>query len=359
MKLVAPFTRSTLAVAMMGLSVTAMADAEFERRVEQRLAKLEQQKGSQNNNLLGDKVKFSGLVEIEAAMGEGFDDKSYSDLTVATVELGLTAQINEKVGAELVLLYEEGDTELDVDVATLSFDGLFGPVDLLVGKQYLPFGRFETALVNDTLVLELAETNKTAALFGLEQDGLTIGGYLFDGSEDRERHVENYGLTVSFAQDNFSAGLDYISSLAESDGLIGYKEEKFYDYVEDDGAISISGSLNLDAVTIIGEYLFAVDDVTWTDGFLNYSKDLAAIQIEVDFAAKLGEKDYTIGFAIQETDEAGGLLPEQRISLGASTEIYENVGLGLEFWRDTDYSVAKGGTDEKSNNIVVQLAAEF
>lgn len=354
MKLVAPFTRSTLAVAMMGLSVTAMADAEFERRVEQRLAKLEQQKGSQNNNLLGDKVKFSGLVEIEAAMGEGFDDKSYSDLTVATVELGLSAQINEKVGAELVLLYEEGDTELDVDVATLAFDDLIGPVDLLVGKQYLPFGRFETALVNDTLVLELAETNKTAALFGLEQDGLTIGGYLFDGSVDRERHVENYGLTVSFAQDNFSAGLDYISSLAESDGLA----EEFPVpglLQEDDGAISLSGSLSLEAVTLIGEYMTAIDDITYA----GQSAQLSAIQIEVDFAAKLGEKDYTIGFAIQETDEAGGLLPEQRISLGASTEIYENVGLGLEFWRDTDYSVAKGGTDEKSNNIVVQLAAEF
>jgi len=354
MKLVAPFALSTLAFAMTGLSASAFADAEFERKVEDRLAKLEQQ-GASKGNMLGDKVTFSGLVEIEASMGDKteFADQSYSDLTVATVELGIAAEINEKVDAEIVLLYEEGETELDVDVATLSFEDLIGPVDLLVGKQYLPFGRFETALVNDTLALELAETNKTAALFGLEQDGLTIGAYLFDGSVDRERHTENYGLTVSFAQDNFSAGFDYISALSESDAIS--EEVDAADLESDDGAISLSGSLNLDAVTIIGEYLTAVDDIEYN----NESRELSAFQIEVDFAAKIGQKDYTIGFAIQETDDAGGWLPEQRLSFGGSTEVYESVGLAVEFWRDTDYSDAKGGTDEKSNNIVVQLAAEF
>ncbi len=42
MKLVAPFALSTLAFAMTGLSASAFADAEFERKVEDRLAKLEQ-----------------------------------------------------------------------------------------------------------------------------------------------------------------------------------------------------------------------------------------------------------------------------------------------------------------------------
>ena len=346
---------SITAMAFAVQSSIAYADAEFERRVEERLAALEGKAPSQTSGW-SDKVALSGLIEIEAAIGEEFDDQSYSSLTVATVELGLAAQISKQVAAEIVLLYEEGDTPLDVDVATLRFDKLIGPVDLLIGKQYLPFGRFETALVNDTLILELAETNKTAALFGIEQDALNLGVFLFDGDVDRAEHVENWGLTFTFAQDNFSVGADYISSLAESDAL---SEELGEFYVDDDGAFTLSGKIDLDEVTILGEYLTALDDIEYQDGLAIAKAEPSAIQVEVDIAAQINDKAWSFGFAVQQTDDAAGWLPEQRLSLGGSTEIYDGVGLGLEFWHDVDYDTNDGGTGEKANNVVLQLAAEF
>ncbi|MEE2731758.1 MAG: LbtU family siderophore porin [Pseudomonadota bacterium] len=279
MKFVAPFTRTALALAMVGLSANALADAEFERKVEERLAQLEKQQAPKSGSALGEKVQVSGRIEIEAAWGEGYDDESYSDLTVATVELGIAAELNDKVDAEIILLYEEDETELDVDVATLSFEGLVGPVDLLVGKQYLPFGRFETALVNDTLVLELAETNKTAALFGLEQNGFSVGAYVFDGSTDRENNVENYGFTASFGQDNFNLGFDYISALTESDSISELVEPLLLE--SDDGAVSLSGSLSVDVITIVAEYMTAIDDIEFVG---NAEFQPEAIQVEVDFA---------------------------------------------------------------------------
>ena len=357
MKFVAPFARSAMAVAVMGLSASALADAKFERDVEERLAKLEKQQSAKSGSLLGDKVEFTGVIEIEAALGEGYDDESYSDLAVATVELGIAAQLNDKVNAEIVLLYEEGETELDVDTATLSFAGLIGPVDLLIGKQYLPFGRFETALVNDTLALELAEANKTAALFGMEQDGFSAGVYLFDGSVDREDHVENYGFTTSYGQENFKFGLDYISALSESDAVS--EEINPQALKSDDGALSLSGSLSLEAVTIIAEYLTALDDIEYVDTGDQIEVQPEAMQVEVDFAANLSGKEYTFGFALQESDDAVGLLPESRLSFGGSTSVYENVSLAVEFWHDEDYDENDGGSGEKSNNVVVQLAAEF
>ena len=240
-----PLAGTALALLTLGASTQALADEAFEREVRNRLEKLEQIRtvnAPSGNNLLGDKLTLEGLVEIEGVVGEGFDDESYSDLVVATVELVMNAQLNDKVAAELAFLYEEDETDLDVDVATLAFADLIGPVDMLIGKQYLPFGRFETALVNDTLVLELAETRKTAALFGLQQDGLTLGAYVFDGSVDREQNVENYGFTLNFEQDNLQAGVDYISSLAESDALA---DELGADLESDDGAFAVSGQLDL------------------------------------------------------------------------------------------------------------------
>lgn len=354
--------RSTFFLPLLALPLTlaanlATADADSERRIEERLKKLEQSSG----NSISDTLKIAGVIEIEAGLGEDYDDQSYSSLDVATVEIGLSAEVAKNISAEIIFLYEGGETEFDVDAATLSFNELFGPVNLLVGKQYVPFGRFETALVNDTLILEIAETNKTAALFGIEQGALSAGAYLFGGDADRQEHVENWGLTVTFAQDNLSVGADYISSLAETDGLVGLAEEEFAgaELKNDDGAFAVSASFASDNLTIIAEYLTAVSDIEWAQGANEISVKPSAIQLELDFATELSGKDVTIGFAVQETDELGGFLPEQRISFGASTAIHDNVSVGLEYWMDNDYDDNDGGSGEKSNNIVFQVAAEF
>ncbi len=73
----------------------------------------------------------------------------------------------------------------------------------------------------------------------------------------------------------------------------------------------------------------------------------------------LNGKDYTFGFALQESDEAVGFVPESRLSLGGSTAVYENVSMAVEFWHDEDYRRSDGGTGKKSNNVVMQLAAQF
>lgn len=338
---------SLLALAVAGHA--SAADEGFQRSVEQRLAKLEAQQ-QQGAAPVAQNVSFSGLVEVEGVVGEA-GNESYSDLVVATVELGLAAEINDKVSAEVIALYEEDSTELDIDVATISIANIIGPVNLDLGKMYVPFGRFETALVNDTLALEIGETNKTSALFGMEQNGLSVGAYVFDGDADREQHVENYGVTLSFEQDNFAVGLDYISSLTESDAL----SEEVWD--EHSPAFSLSGRVTAGEINLVAEYLAATSELVLegeTEGV-----EPEVLHLEASIGVSLNEQPVTFAVAYQQTDDAAGYLPEERLSLGCSTDIYENVSLGLEFWHDEDYSDTDGGTGEDSDNVVVQLAVSF
>lgn len=332
--------------------------------VEERLTKLEQQ--TESKSALPESVEVSGAVEVEGVVGEGYDGRSSSDLVVATVEVGVAAELNDKVSAEVVFLYEQDETPFDVDVATLTIDELVGPVNFTVGKQYVPFGHYETALVNDTLVLELGETNKTAALFGIEQGGVKAGVYAFDGSQDREKHVENYGVTVGFEQELFAVGVDYLSSLTESDGLAGFNEEVAADlgldpenvWDESAPAYTVFGKLNLGAVSLIAEYLDLVDPLVNEANALEVEP--TAAQLELNLTSALAGQDITFAVAYQQTEDAVALeLPETRISLGCSTEIYKNVTLSSEIWRDADCSVDDGGSDEESDNLVVQLAASF
>ncbi len=333
------------------LAALAADPADFERRVEERLDKLEKGAATKTSNL-SEKLSFNALIEMEAGIVDTFEDSTVSDINVATVEIGIGAEINENVSAELVFLYEEDETPFDVDVAVLNFDELLGPVDLVLGKQYLPFGQFETALINDTLVLELAEANKTAAVFEFANDsGLTANAFIFDGDSDREQNVENYGFGVGYGQDSFSAGVQFISSIAESDAISDLG------LIQEGGeAVNIYGQLDLDAVVLIGEYLTTFSDMEVVGG----SVEPEALQLEADFPATINGREYVFGVAYQMTDDAALIeLPEQRLSFGGSTKLDDNLSLAVEFFHDEDYDRNDGGTGDSGQGLVAQIAAEF
>lgn len=362
-----PILRHTLSALVLAMSFQAQA---VEPTVEQRLAKLEQQQAD-GKTALPANVTVTGLVEVEGSVTEELNAtsgeiRSRSDLVVATVEVGVAAEISDRVSGEVVFLYEQDATDFGVDVATLTIAELVGPVNFTVGKMVVPFGRYETALINDTLLLELGETNNTSALFGFEQSGVKAGAYVFDGEEEREKHVENYGVTVGFEQDRFAVGADYLSSLSESDGVVdlndSISEEQVIDPVFgwDDAApaYTVFGKLDLGAVALIAEYLDVTDPLVNEVNLIEIEP--SAAQVEADLTAGLAGREYTFAIAYQQTEEAVLLgLPEERISCGVSTEIYRNVTLAGEFWQDADYSVADGGTGEEFNNVVLQLGAAF
>jgi len=306
--------RFPLALFALSASFSAHADDQSpQRSVEERLDKLEQQSGT-TRVMLPKSLQFTGLVQMQGAMGEDVNDNSYSDISVATVELGLSTEINDRISSQIVFLYEEGYTDFGVDVATVTVNKLVGPVDLTLGKMYVPFGHFETELVNDTLILSLAETRQTAALFSMEQDGLTLGGYIFDGSQDRERHAENYGLSASFNQQRWRGELNYISSLTESDSVFYQVIPGSWD--KSAPAVSVSGKLKMDTLSFIAEYLTATEHMRLNPGDPGFKPE--ALQLEGDITAMLGKKDVTFALAYQSTREAGGFLPKQRVSLGTS-----------------------------------------
>lgn len=355
--------RSVLSVAIGTTAATNInaADEAFQQQVEERLSKLEQASASSSGQTTSgnwlEKIEFAGLIEIEGGYLEGYDDASYSDIVVATVELGMEAAINDDVTATLIFLYEEDDTPFDVDVATLTFDNLVGEIDLIIGKQYLPFGVFETALVNDTLVLELAETNKTAAVVNFfEQDGFTAGAFLFKGDVDRENNLETFGLTGSYQADNYLVGAQFMSSALESDGAVGAIGNPLL--VEDGGsALVLNGSIDLENIRIIGEFLQTITDAELINGA---ELKPQALQLELNFPVQLNSQDWVLAAAIQTTDDAAVLgQPEQRFSFGGATQLDDNLSFAVEFFQDSDYDTNDGGTGESGMGIIAQVAAEF
>jgi hypothetical protein len=312
---------------------------------------------------------MSGLVEVEAGYVDG-PDGSESDLAVATVELGLDAQVTPWVNAHDLFLHEEdADDPIEIDEAIVTIaNPEVSPFSLAAGRMYVPFGNFDSALVSDPLTLEIGETRETAVQLGWLANGFHALAYGFNGdtNDGGSDQIDGYGLSLGYSREaegdspGFDAGLSWISNLADSDSL----QETVTD--PDSLADAVAGwsahaTLHWRAFTLIGEYLSAADDFGAADlDFNGADARPSAWNLEVDYGFEIAGREAEVAVAWQGTDEALALeLPEQRWLAALSLDIHDQTTLAIEYAHDQDYGVSDGGSGEDSDTVTLQLAVEF
>lgn len=320
-----------------------------------------------------DTVAIGGVVEIEASVGENFDGDTHSDIVLATVEIGMEAELNERANASVLLLYEEDDTPLEVDegVITLNLTS-DGRWYLVGGQMYVPFGVFESHMISDPLTLELGETRETALMLGTELGAVYGSVYVFNGDiattaslEDDEDAVDQLGMILGVVLHNgavsLDLGLSYINNIADSDLLSDVLDDGMVESVDDYvGAAALHGIISVGALTLIGEYV-AADQ--FDDGELNFNGEGAqprAGNLEAGVGFDWQGREATVALAYQFTEEALALeLPETRIMVAAAVEVFEQTKLSVEYAYDNDYAENEGGTGDSANTLTAQLAVEF
>ncbi|MEJ2741051.1 MAG: LbtU family siderophore porin [Gammaproteobacteria bacterium] len=299
-------------------------------------------------------LEFGGTLEIEAIAYDGYtSDFDYEDVTVAALELGIGVTLSERLMAEVGFLYEEDETDFGVDIAVLHL-ALSDVFTVSAGQVYIPFGRYETALVNDPFTLELGVSIETALLADYNAGTVKVTGYVFNGdvSEASETGdtANSFGVRVAGDAGTLSWGVDFMNNLADSDGISESVGASVPDLVS---ALSVYGSVDVGGIALYGEYLRALDDTQ----FNNQSFEPSALHLEAVFSAA-GEA--SIVGAIQRTDDARFLLlPETRLSIGYRTMLDDIVDLGAEFFFDEDYGTQEGGTNESALGVVVNVAVSF
>jgi len=363
--------KSVVFAGLMGITgVTAsyaqVSDAEFEA-LQQRIQVLEQKQAVNTQKpLLNKGLVLSGLIEVELSANDDYEGKYSSDVALATVELGIDAALSDSVSAHVLLLHEEGaDDSVDVDEAILSIT--HKRFSLNTGRMYLPFGQFETNMVSDTLALELGETRESAVELAYGAGFFNGSVYLFNGdsSNDNGDKIEQFGihLIVAEERDDFSyeAGIDYISSLADSDLLQDGAVNQVDDLEDYVAGYAFHANFSQGAGSLFFEYLSAVDSFDGNElAFKSHGAQPAAMNIEAGYQMDLWGKETQLALAYQLTEEAVALeLPESRFLVAISFDVIEHVALGVELSFDKDYDESNGGTGDNQTGLVVQLAAAF
>ncbi|WP_303909231.1 LbtU family siderophore porin [Thiohalomonas denitrificans] len=318
-------------------------------------------------------INFGALIEVEGASGEDHEGADSSDVVLATVELVAEARINDWTHAQVVYLFEEGDTEPgEIDQAILTFGNPErSPFYLSGGRMYVPFGVFESGMVSDPLTLELGETRESALQVGFETGGLYGAAYAFNGDSqevgDDADSIDQFGANLGWAMERdgylLDVGLGYISSIADSDGVSGALDENgdignLQDAVP---GISAHAIVNTGPWTFIGEYTAASDEFHVADmGFRGNGAQPTAWNLEANYGFMVIGREVSVGVARQESAEAVELgLPENKTLAALSVGIMDSAALSLEYALAEDYSMADGGSGEDGGIFTVQMAAEF
>jgi len=314
-----------------------------------------------------DNTTISGLIEVEGSASRDFQKKDSSDVTLATMQLGIDTQVDSWASGHMILLYEEDDTEpMDVDEATITLGG--GDTSTLfitAGKFYVPFGVFESNMISDPLTLELAETGQSALQFGYDRDGWIASAYVFncdvDKADETDDHLACYGASggYSYESEEWSGRVhaSYVSNLLDTDLLEGeFIDTQGRSMTDTTGGWGLYASTEIDAFTLRGEYISAVDQLEFADGVID---EPSAWNVELDVAVPLFGYEGLIGLAWQGSDNLAGLLPEQRLLGTLGVGLSQYVTVAVEYSHDWDYSQSKGGTDESAHTVTGQVALQF
>jgi hypothetical protein len=366
-------TLTSAIVAILGWQGQAVAETTIEDRVtntERRIKYMEQRLQDQEKVLREQghpTFVWGGVLEVEAAYSDPYVGDSTSDVVLATAELGVGAQINAWVSGEITLLYEEDDTDLEVDVATVTVAPPEGAWSVTAGQLYVPFGSFETNLVSDPLTLEIGETRESAVQASIESSGLAGTFYVFNGSNKKDAGaddlVDNWGAALGYGHEadgfSLSAGLGYINDIGDSDAI---QDSLTSNSVQDHVPGWTAGAMiETGPFVVIGEYVAATEAFQATElDFNGRGAEPKAWNIEAGYNFELAGKGATFAVGYQGTDEALALeLPEERILAALSVDVLDNTTLSFEVANDKDYYVADGGTGESANTATAQLAVAF
>ena len=327
----------------------------------------------------GDWLEIGGHADLDSVSTSPENQDGYTHIGISEFGLSLTAGITDWVAVEAGFLYEHtdlgerenvaGSEAAFLETATLRFGSPEGPWSLAAGRQFLPFGVFDTRMISDPLTLEVAETNEISVSLGWSSGGLRAALFGFGKNDELEsaNGVAGYGVAVSFSSEREETGLDLNLALTSDFSYAANVQGVLADttangeHADRIAGLSAHAALRYGAATLIAEYVGALDSYTLREmEFAGRGAQPASWLLEAAYDFDVLGMNATAALGYQVTREALALeLPERRLLAAVSVQLTEPLTLGVEWGRDRDYAPAKGGSGESSTFVTVQLSYAY
>ena len=347
-----------------------------ESKMEEQAAKKE--KDGEDEDLLAkinERVSLHGAIEADVRFRwnrpDGGPNTDSSVIIIDNVTLELEAKLAEWAKAVAVLKYEGGENKehLFMDEAYMTFGGTDEyPMFATAGKVTLPFGDYDTWMIQDPLTQAIGEITDGALVVGYTANGFTASLFAYNGLDrwkDEKKgsfpKINGFGAAVKYEYEeedglSLNVGTGIVSNLGSSgigDAIGEFQEDTVAGLVLN-AMVGYAGfGARVGWVTALQEF----NDLAWRDGGAKPS----ALVGELSYTVDLGGHETTFALGMQKTWEAVELedIPEYRYSVATSFGIIEGFAIKLEYFWDKWYDIDDGGEGGSQHGFTTRLSYEF
>lgn len=383
-----------LLLSFQGLAFSESKTMEYGQNLEQRIKKLEQElndlksqaqkRPSKSEQAIQkaaefvDRLNMSVKFEVWGEYTDPYDsqDGEKSELFVDTLEVYFKPQINEWVSGYVELEYDNDEQDIEGEEARIIFGNTAKfPLYTEIGKfEAIPFGNFETFMIEDSLTEEMGEIKEVAAMVGYEKSGLYAEACIYNGETDEndenDDHIDRFSGKLGYKYEleplSLDIGASYINNIADGDISDLFVRDTVKDYVAGAGFHAILG---WSGFTLIGEYITALEDFDQGEMMYKNGEAKPAVwNLEAGYSFDLQGHESTIAAAYQGTDEAvnslnGEFLPEKRYYAHFDIALFKQVTWGIEYQLDESYDqdegVKAGEADEQESIVRTMFKYKF
>ncbi len=319
-------------------------------------------------------IVLGGAFEGNFIMNDESTGSTDFNSSIGTAELETAVFINPWVSGFISLDYQnipavtgsrnpQNTIYLNMGYATIGNLNA-SPIYLSMGKMYMPFGRYNTAMWSTPETQSLAQIQDTATLLGYSKNGLyaEVFGYnTYQSSPNAfsEEGGANIGYKTSEGNHPFEIGASYVSNIADSLGMrdTGYDGDfegfaiNDVELAHDVPGADVYGSIGAGNFTLIGEYISATESFDKNDlSFNNEGATPRALQAELDYSFTAHNKPSSVGVMYAETWESLALnLPKESYNLVASTSIWRDTIQAVEYSYNKNYCTKDSATGDNKD----------
>lgn len=341
-----------------------------------------QPKGYQFNDF----IEMGGTVEFEIGSIRDYGKKRHTEFSVSAAELDFDISLVDWLSAYIAIEYDPptdrlfntpaDDSPIDRFVlkeAHMTFGGTEEyPYFIKLGRFYIPFGLGSGAALGDTLsisdplTIEIFETRKESIMIGKNWDGFRLAAYVYN-RDNRFFHIQEYesdqfGATFGYSTPEsdeyvFTAAIDYINSIFDTDGLL----DAFPEALEEPPAPGLSAHVRYlkNGISLIAEVDGALKKTSFEQDDEHYGLTPSAWMIEGGYITEMYSKKVFGAVDFSESYNLDGAYSRRRVLVNIGIWLTDAILWGLEYAHDIDYSASNGGTGESTNSVITQFAVEF
>ena len=232
------------------------------------------------------------------------------------------------------------------------------PFYFTIGQFILPFGRYYSHMLSSPLTQRLARTKARAVLLGYQQPGETsafhasVFGFRSDsGMGDRAQGGANLGYEYESGALSADAGISYISTLADAEGMQITGGTGFTGFAAAENimhrvaGITVHGRLAWHQWSVLGEFVNSLRRFSSADLLHSGSRARPmAANLEANVNFELFGKSSSLSAGYGYTDDTYPLnLPRRRYVGAFNINLFRDTIESIEFRHDRNYGTSTTG----------------